>query len=84
LRRGIPIREAFEAEVAELDEAVRRESDIVEVMEKKRAEEIARGRAEIIGDTYTYREALKEILAAPVYTRILRLLALGKAYNFNP
>jgi hypothetical protein len=84
LRRGIPVREAFEAEVAQLDEAVRRESDAVEAMEKKRAEEIARGRAEIMGDTYTYRDALEEIVAAPVCTRIPRLLVLGEAYNFKP
>jgi hypothetical protein len=71
----MPIREAFEVEVAELDEAVRRESDAVEAMEKKRAQEIERGRAEIMGDTY--REATQESVTAPICTRIPRLLVLG-------
>jgi hexokinase len=84
LKRRIPVRKAFEDEVAELDEAVRRESEAVEAMENKRAEEIARGRAEIMGDTYTCREALEEISTAPVCTRIPKLLALGEAYNFKP
>jgi hypothetical protein len=80
----IPVRQAFEAEVAELDEAARREGDAVEAMEKKKAEEIARGRAEIVGDTYTYREAFEEMSMAPVCTRIPKLLALGEAYHFKP
>jgi hypothetical protein len=50
----------LEVEVAELDEAVRRESDAVEAMKKKRAQEIERGRAEIMGDTY--REAPRSLL----------------------
>jgi hypothetical protein len=76
LRRGIPVREAFEAEVAELDEAVRRESEAVEAMEKKRAQKIERGRAEIMGDTYS--EATQESVTMPICTRVPRLLVLGK------
>lgn len=75
LTRGIPVREVLETEVAELDEAVKRETDAVAAMEKKRAREIERGRAEIMRDGY--RGVLDDSVTPPVSTRTPRLLVLG-------
>ena len=68
----------FEVEAAELDRAGREETEAVAVMEQKRADEIERGRKEIMHDPI--KEAIQESEALPVCTRTPRLLVIGKVY----
>jgi hypothetical protein len=79
LQPGIPVREAFESEVVELDKAAKMENEAATAMEWKRAEEIERGRVEIM--EHRYRESLEVeesvIETGPVCTRIPRLLAIS-------
>jgi hypothetical protein len=78
LNQTTPVREVFELEAGELDRANIEETEAIAAMEKKRADEIERGRREIMSDPI--KEIFQESDTLPVCTRTHRLLITGKGY----
>jgi hypothetical protein len=78
---SLPLKVVFEAELAEIDERKGQEYEAVQIMEEKRAEEIERGRREIILEQSS-REITQESEGLPVCTRTPRMLITGKTVAY--
>ncbi len=81
LPRSIPLRDVFEDEIKEIDKRERQEKEAVGEMEKKRAEEKAIGRREIISGRVEQLtiETILESGSLPVCTRTPRMLITGES-----
>lgn len=71
----------FKAELAEIDKRKEQESGAVQNMEEKRAQEIERGRREIILERPS-AEIIHESGALPVCTNTPRMLITGKTVAY--
>jgi len=71
----------FKAEIAEIDKRKMQENEAVRNMEEKRAEEIERGRREVILERSS-GEVIHEPGALPVCTSTPRMLITGKTVAY--
>ena len=77
LPKSISVTDIFEAEIDEIDKRSTQENVAGEAMGKKRADEIEKGRREIISGHLSEKNT-QDLGTLPIYTRTPRILITGK------